>query len=121
MDPVNWTRQAVEYCRAVPTECDEQAGMSASLFTYHERGLFYVIDARRYSTIEKLGGVTGFVLKFIEIIKNSFVSTEDSSMLPWQLKAESLWVNECQKELLSKGDFANLKKQLQLFLDENKI
>ena len=113
--------EAVEYCRAVPTECDEQAGMSASLFTYHERGLSYVIDARRYSTIEKLCGVTGFVLKFIEIIKNSFVSTEDSSMLPWQLKAESLWVNECQKELLSKGDFANLKKQLQLFSDENKI
>ena len=78
------------------------------------------IEARRCSNIEKLLKVTGFVLKFINRLKNS-VHTEGSDMLPWQMKSECMWVLECQREFVSMNEFGSLKKQLQLFEDKENI
>ena len=78
-----------------------------------------------YSSIQKLLGVTAYILKFVNNLKNKIRSQPSSSPATLTAReistAECLWIQEAQSQLVEDPNFAVWKKQFGLFCDPSGI
>ena len=78
-----------------------------------------LIDYKRFSSFYKLMRVIALVLKFIK--KTRKIKVENEVSLSDLQEVENLVIKDDQREILSSEKYAQLKKSLTLFCDENKI
>ena len=75
-----------------------------------------LIDCQKYSSMLKLLQVTTYLLKFVANLKNKTPS--EISNTNYQAQAEVLWIKAAQKQFVTDGNFEKMKKQFNLFIDE---
>ena len=82
-----------------------------------EVGVSQVIECENYSNLKRLICVTGNVLCFVNNLKRRSPS---SGLQPF-VQAETLWIQDVQSVMIQENAFDNLKKQLDLFQDSNRL
>ena len=84
-----------------------------------------IMEIEQHSSIQKLLGVTAYILKFVNNIKDKIRNRPSSSSTTLTAReistAESLWIQEAQLQLIEDPNFAIWKKQLELFCDPSGI
>ena len=118
----------------------------------NESSLSAVFEIRNYSTLDRLCRITGFVLKFVELLKScrgartrkrggraetqslhdhgarstvneceALIPSRQDAYTALLLRAEQLWIIDCQRDLVNQTNFGDLRKQLQLFQDQQGV
>ena len=115
----------------MPEECVKEIKVKACmpshslLISTESRGICKVIDCNQFSELLKLLRVTVYVKKFALNFKTIIQS--DKSLTDWIVKAADIdqaeldWIIDCQTSLTKEAKFESWKKQLQLFLDHQKV
>lgn len=78
-----------------------------------------VIDCECYSTIHKLYRVTAYVLKFIDLLRKR-VGSANLTIRDLHL-SETLWIQDCQRQLERDKHFPEWQVQFGLFKDEDRL
>ena len=116
---------------SVPPECISEMKIKDQklchnlLVTEKQAEIAQVIECQRYCSMQKLLGVTAYVLKFVNKLKSK--TCDQAQHSPSTLTAgeiataESLWIKEAQSRLVEDSKFIHWKKQLELFCDPNGI
>ena len=92
-------------------------------FSSGEVYLDKVIDQNRYSSLQRLVRVTGYVIRFITNLKkkmrglNDEIVTDDILTVEEYNVSAHLWIKEHQREIRNDKDFPKLKASLNLFDD----
>ena len=109
----------------IPEECVTELRGTESynlLVTEERKGLSEIIDCQRYSNINRLLGVTAYVLRIMNNIrqttdKNGKVHTSITLSANEISSAKTLWIKEVQKKLTASKNFETWKRQFGLFTD----
>ena len=116
---------------SMPQECVSEMKVKDQRLYYNllvtegQPKLTQIMEIQHHSSIQKLLGVTAYILKFVNNLKNKVRSRPSSSSTTLTAReistAESLWIQEAQRQLVEDPNFAVWKKQLELFCDPNGI
>ena len=99
------------------------SGVLCLMISMHTTAVSSVVDCNRYSSVHKLRiyiyGITAYVLKFIDLLKNRDHSFELT--LTDLARAKRLWILEWEAALMKDKNFPTWKSQFDLYLDENQL
>jgi len=122
-----WNHTEVLHLQAANIEGEQLTADTELGDVQPQGGLHHIIDIAAYNSLNKLLGVTAYVLRFVSNLKSS-ISRRSGPLSPQELnKAKLAWISDCQKQNFSKeiinltsksGNQQPLVHQLCLFLDK---
>ena len=95
------------------------------LVTEKQPKLTQIMECQHYSSIQKLLGVTAYVLRFVNNLKSRIKDQAhcfSATLTAGEISpAESLWIQEAQSHLVEDPNFEVWKRQLELFCDPHDL